>query len=312
MAPLGPLRQSLVLGTILVAAAPVAVAQDKDDLTASELAQAEDLFEQGQVLYKAGKYAQALVSFLDSYDIYPADELLYNIAFCYEKLDQDAKALEYYESYLETLPEDAEKERADIMARIEVIEGGGEDGEGDDEADAPPKKSFKEKIAGEYRGSWVHGLWAVLAMDFVFERGGVYPSSDRAGLGIKAAYNARLMEQRLSLALELGYLSLGYYDDHAWSIVLCPSAGYRVGLWRGGSLQLYAGGAVDLKYFRTRTFIKYGTVGVGAFLRLFWHWGEKVGLFFEAMPVLGVSPRPVTGYVYGYLALKLGFVFGIR
>lgn len=271
--------------------------------------EAADLFMKGQEAYKDGRYAQALVSFLDSHDLYPADELLYNIAFCYEKLDQPAKAVEYYERYLESLPEDEEKERAEIMARIEVIEEGAEDVD----VELSKKEKLKKRMSAEYRGSWMHGIWAVLGMDFIFENGGYYPGSDRAGLGVKAAYNVRLLEQKLSLALELGFLTVGYVGDHAWSLVLDLSAGYRVGLWRGGSVQLYLGGAVDLKYFKTRTFLKYGTVGVGPYARLFWMWAEKVGLMFEILPVVGTGrPSLFDNYVYGYLALKLGFVFGIK
>ena len=63
---------------------------------------------------------------------------------------------------------------------------------------------------------------------------------------------------------------------------------------------------------RYGTVSKYGTVGVGGFVRLYWMWGEKVGLMVDVMPTLGISPRPISGYVYGYMVTKIGFVFGIR
>jgi tetratricopeptide (TPR) repeat protein len=280
----------------------------EEEPTAEEVKRAEELFVEGRDAYEDGRYAQALVAFLDSFDIYPADELLYNIAFCYEKLDQDNKAVEYYERYLESLPEDAEKERAGVLARVEAIEVGGAAAEG---GDAP-------EVGGVYaateRGGWMHGVWVAASMDSYLERGGYFPNDDRAGLGVRAAYDLRLLERRLALAVELGFLSIGYYGDHDWSLVLGLGAGYRVGRFADGAVQIYVGGALDLKYIESSALRRYGTLAVGGFARLLWHWSRKTGFLFEVMPALGIVPAHMawSGAVHGYVAVKVGFVFGIK
>lgn len=286
--------------------------------TAEDVEKARDLFEKGLEAYDEEKYAQALVLFLDSYDLNPLDELLYNIAFCYEQIGQDPKAIDYYRRYLDTLPEDEEKDRAKVMAKIEELEGGS--GEGVEE------KSLKERVTGKYRGDWMHGLvlGAAFDMDPLNPNPMDIPDLEvvGSGLGFRGGYNLRLLGQKLLLGTELGFLSIGTYDQHKWSFIIDLNLGGRVGSWVGGSLQLYVGGRIDLKWYFARRSVTLGvdelstfSLGVGPYVRLFWHWSERIGMFFELGGVVGIIFERLLKHhmpVHGYIILpRLGIFFGL-
>jgi hypothetical protein len=297
----------------LVAPATGAQAQDEAaEPTEGEVAQAQELFEQGLIAYKDERYAQALVHFLDSYDLNPLDELLYNIAYCYEQIGQPKKAVEYYRQYLESVPEDEEKERAKVMAKIEELEGGEEDEEGGTKG-----KKLKSRVTGTYKGDWMHGLFVAVAYDMnpTSAREARYPHGARTGLGFRLGYNIRLLERKLVLGAEFGYLQIGYTDQHTFNVVIDLSAGYRFPPWVGGTLQLVMAGLVDLKWYATSRAIEgqdnFFSIGLGPEVRLYWHWGEKVGLYTAVGGALGVVPEWDGVPLHGYMMFKLGFFFGL-
>jgi hypothetical protein len=92
----------------------------------------------------------------------------------------------------------------------------------------------------------------------------------------------------------------------------------------GGTLQLYLGGIVDLKWYQTRRNLTTGTddprlnyfmIGLGPFARLYWHWSERVGLFVGVEGAVGLVPKwtvyswdlPLRGFIF----LRLGIFFGV-
>jgi hypothetical protein len=286
---------------------------DAPEPAEEEMEQAQMHFELGLEAYQDEKYAQALVHFLDSYDLYPLSEILYNIGYCYEQIGQDAKAIEYYETYLSHLPEDEEKERAKVMARIEVVKGIEDEGKG------KKKKSFKKRVTSQYRGDWKHGLNVTVAFD-MDPQDPAYPhGSFTSGLGVRGGYSARLLHEVLALGAELGFLSIGTIDLHYHNFILDVNVSGRVGNWVGGTLQLYIGGVVDLKWYFTRQSIVAGaddrrreffSIGFGPMVRLYWHWSEKVGLLTEVDGVLGLVPTRSMP-LQGYIVFRLGLFFGL-
>ncbi|MBW2260907.1 MAG: hypothetical protein JRG91_02960 [Deltaproteobacteria bacterium] len=305
------LLAALALSTRVVCAAPESEGEEPTD---PEIAQAQDHFEQGLAAYQDEKYAQALVHFLDSYDLNPLDELLYNIGYCYEQIGQEKKAIEYYERYLATLPEDEEKERAKVMAKLEEIKGEEEE-EGKGES---KKKKWKKRVSGKYSGDWMHGLFLALAYDMnpVSPREARYPVGKRTGIGFRVGYNLRLLERKLVLAAEFGYLQVGYVDEHTYNVALDLSAGYRLPPLAGGGVQLVIAGMIDLKWYASTTALDPGdnffSLGVGPEVRLYWHWSEKVGLYAAVGGIFGWVPkwsgRPP---IHGYVMFKIGVFFGL-
>jgi len=282
--------------------------------TEAEIAEAQDLFEQGLVAYQDEKYAQALVHFLDSYDLNPLDELLYNIGYCYEQIGQENKAIEYYERYLESLPEDEEKERAKVMAKLEQLRGEGEE----EEEGESKKEKWKKRVKGEYTGDWMHGLFLALAYDLnpVSPREARYPVGLRTGLGVRLGYDLRLLERKLVLAAEFGYLQIGYVDEHKYNVVLDLSAGYRFPPLAGGGVQLVLAGMIEMKWYATTNALderdNYFSLGVGPEVRLYWHWSERVGLYGAVGGILGWVPQwSGPAPIHGYMMFKLGIFFGL-
>jgi len=103
---------------ILVRAAP-AIAQA--ELPGGE---AKKSFEKGVELYNAQDYQGALAEFLAAYEIKPHHSVLYNIAQCYQMIDSGAKALHYYELYLEEGADYiTETRRQKVEAEIEKLRG---------------------------------------------------------------------------------------------------------------------------------------------------------------------------------------------
>lgn len=104
-------RFSLLLA-LMLASAP-ALAQDQ------ALEQAKQHFDEGQNLYLRGKYTEAAEQFLAAYQVkgYPA--FLFNVAVCFEKNRDFAKALSYYERYLKEDPHS--QDRSLVLKRIAGI-----------------------------------------------------------------------------------------------------------------------------------------------------------------------------------------------
>jgi tetratricopeptide (TPR) repeat protein len=100
-----------------------------------KLAKAKALFDEGAGMYAQGKYEEALQAFLAAQSFYASPEFLRNIAQTYERLDQPAQAISYYEAYLRAGdPED----RGNLERRIEQLREQLERGAAADQAAATP------------------------------------------------------------------------------------------------------------------------------------------------------------------------------
>jgi len=86
--------------------------------------EAKKSFEKGVELYNQQDYQGALAEFLAAYEAKPHHSVLYNIAQCYEMIDSGAKALHYYEMYLEEGADYiTETRRQKVEAEIEKLRG---------------------------------------------------------------------------------------------------------------------------------------------------------------------------------------------
>ncbi len=85
-------------------------------------AEAADKFKQGVSLWKAEKYQDALEAFLESNKLFFHPDTVVNIANCYAELYEFAKAMKYFEIYIEQkgskITADQKKEVDDKMERI--------------------------------------------------------------------------------------------------------------------------------------------------------------------------------------------------
>ena len=67
--------------------------------------QARQEVEAADVLYKLGKFDEALAKYSRAYELYQAAPLLFNIAQCHKNLKQYEKAIFFYEGYLREAPD---------------------------------------------------------------------------------------------------------------------------------------------------------------------------------------------------------------
>jgi tetratricopeptide (TPR) repeat protein len=58
-----------------------------------------ELYQTGQAAYDGGDYREAIKSFKAAFDVLGDSNLLYNIAVCYDRLDEFDAAIEHYERY---------------------------------------------------------------------------------------------------------------------------------------------------------------------------------------------------------------------
>lgn len=83
------------LAALLACVASPALAAPSD----ADLAQARTFYENGEQLYKEGRYADASVAFEESYRLSERPELLYNLAACEERLGNLQGALDHLNRY---------------------------------------------------------------------------------------------------------------------------------------------------------------------------------------------------------------------
>lgn len=76
-------------------------------------ARAKAEFTAGQQLYKAGRFAEAVARFEAAYAAKPHPSILFNVAKCWEQLDEVAKALRAFKDYLHADPEAKDKKSVD-------------------------------------------------------------------------------------------------------------------------------------------------------------------------------------------------------
>jgi len=99
----------LVIGAVVTSS--VALADDK----------AKEHFQKGIALVKEGAFDKAVIELGESYRLNPLPIVLYNLAICHDKLHQYAKAVTYFQQFLDEAKEaDAEKKPA-VAKRIEKL-----------------------------------------------------------------------------------------------------------------------------------------------------------------------------------------------
>ena len=104
--------------TLLIALLTLATPALADE--ASDARKAKDLFAAGQKLYKADKYAEAIVKFEAAYTVTPHPVIYFNIARCYEQLGDAPKAIKAYKDYLRLMP--SAKDREAVNESVAALE----------------------------------------------------------------------------------------------------------------------------------------------------------------------------------------------
>lgn len=102
----------------LLVALTLAAAPADDDAAAT--ARAKTLFTNGQKLYKAGKYADAIAKFEEAFKVKSHPVIYFNIGKCWEQLGDSAKALRNYRDYLRLSPDASDRQQvSDSIANLE-------------------------------------------------------------------------------------------------------------------------------------------------------------------------------------------------
>lgn len=102
----------------IVLAATLAPSQAADP---AAVKQAERLYAEAMILYKAGNYAAAAEKFESAYAYYPEPSLLYNLAKSYEGAGDVERALDRYRRYSDH-PNSTAKLRVKASERIRLLE----------------------------------------------------------------------------------------------------------------------------------------------------------------------------------------------
>ncbi|MSP60594.1 MAG: PEGA domain-containing protein [Myxococcales bacterium] len=100
---------SALLAALLLSTGPCGAAELDDKLAKAH-------FSTGQGYFDAGRYGPAVNQFLEAYKLSHRIDLLYNIALCYEKLDDPGRLTTYLKHYLEARP--TAPERVEIEAKL--------------------------------------------------------------------------------------------------------------------------------------------------------------------------------------------------
>jgi len=91
-----------------------------DDLSEAEKVELIELIDEGSAAYDEGRFEQAVNVFHQAYELAPLPDFLYRLGLAYERLGEDARAVEYYRSFLNEVPR--AEERGRIESTIDVIE----------------------------------------------------------------------------------------------------------------------------------------------------------------------------------------------
>jgi hypothetical protein len=110
---------AVALAMAIAVPAPSAWAQSPP--SQADLAAAKKAFQEADVLYKAGKIAEAIEKLKESYRLSQNAFLLYNIGRAYDQLGQIDLVLEYYQKFLAAAPANATM-RPDVQKRVDAIE----------------------------------------------------------------------------------------------------------------------------------------------------------------------------------------------
>lgn len=154
------MRTAVTMSALACAALVVApaTAQTQGDGEFSEeesLAKVRDLSKQGAARFRAGDYEEAIELFKKAYEVRQIGNLLYNIARCYESMEEHEKAIEYYERFIASPDADSEsrqvairrsnEQREILAAKREMAR------QQDDQRDREPVASPPEATGGEAR-----------------------------------------------------------------------------------------------------------------------------------------------------------------
>jgi len=106
-----------MINALLVALTLSAASADDD---AAATAKAKTLFTNGQKLYKAGKYADAIAKFEEAFKVKSHPVIYFNIGKCWEQLGDSAKALRNFRDYLRLSPDASDRQQVtDSIANLE-------------------------------------------------------------------------------------------------------------------------------------------------------------------------------------------------
>jgi hypothetical protein len=89
---------------------------------ADETSEAEDRFKKGLMLVDEGDCENAVVEFEESYRLFPAPVVLYNMALCYDDLHQYSKSMKHYKQFMTEAENLSPAQNATIMDRIKKLE----------------------------------------------------------------------------------------------------------------------------------------------------------------------------------------------
>jgi tetratricopeptide (TPR) repeat protein len=104
------------------------------------------LVKQGNALYQAGRFEDALRAYQRAYELRPRPVLLFNLAQCHRELGRLARAIYLYERYLVELP--AAPDRAEVTALVAQLRARQRKREADRLAVRPPVAAGVELGAG--------------------------------------------------------------------------------------------------------------------------------------------------------------------
>ena len=284
-----------------------------------DLEKAKLLFLEATEFYNEGMYAKAVIKFHDTYDLSPQPELLFNIAVCYEELNQAGSAIEYYRKYLEENPDT--EDRAAIEKKIAKLESGDTSEEEEEEEEESGTKKLVGKIKklvmpddeGDMppmRASWTHGLRIVLGGHLSNELKLRYKSP---AWSLCAAYDIRFKQGKASLSLKAGY---GQLIDQTKAvryhlIPITAAFGWEVYQYKARVIQLLFGGIVKFdidiaKRAKGNEFF----VGAGPNLDFIWNLSSKFGIKIGFAVFAGYTTYdPHWGVGFN---INLGIVLGLK
>lgn len=110
----------LVLTTAIALGPTDARAGETQAVATEQPADASTLYERGAAAYRDGRFREAIRFFLAADEIAPRPALSFNVARAYEKLEEPARALEYFRDYLRRDPKTPEWSM--VRARIAELE----------------------------------------------------------------------------------------------------------------------------------------------------------------------------------------------
>lgn len=109
------MRALSIMFVALAAAPALAAAQATPAPSEARIA-----FEQAVAAYEEGRFAEAAAQFDRCHELTQDAEVLFNAANAYDRLRQDAEALDRYRRYLALRPDTAD--RAQVEARVAILE----------------------------------------------------------------------------------------------------------------------------------------------------------------------------------------------